>query len=201
MYSDLKNYVPKDVEFVVSESVKEMFPPLLDFNGLGDFKNVSDVIKFIGEHFVATFPSNETAMRMLDAFEIGNIREEYCVLQENEVPKRKLELEQTLEEIKYMKKKAEQAYESILEEVAKYAAEVKNGTREILLPAKETFCIALAGHYLIYTYNREKGAFLLAKAFEIPDSSELWASDDANREAMLDLFGVELPSVEGTQEA
>ena len=139
-------------------------------------------------------------MRKLDEFEITNIREEYCVMQENEVPKRKLNLEETLEEIKAMKKKAEQAYDSILAEVAKYAAEVKAGTREVALSSKETFCIALAGYYVIYTYDKNKKVFVLAKAFEVHDHSELWANEEKNREAMLKHFGLEFPETPKPEE-
>jgi len=122
------------------------------------------------------------------------------VMQENEVPKRKLNLEETLEEIKAMKKRAEQAYDSILEEVAKYAAEVKAGTREVQLSSKETFCIALAGYYAIYTYDKKKKVFMLAKAFEVHDHQELWANEEKNREAMLELFGLEFPEAPKPEE-
>ncbi len=195
MYSDLKGYKPKEVEYVLSESVKEMFPAELDFVGIKDakIKTSVDAINFVGKNFVATFPTSETVMRKLDEFEIRNIREEYCVLQENEVPKRKQTLEETLEEIKAMKKRAEQAYDSILAEVAKYAAEVKAGTREVSLSSKETFCIALAGYYVIYTYNKDKKKFVLAKAFEISDRAELWANEEDNRTAMKEFFGLEFP--------
>ena len=196
MYADLKGYQPENVEYVLHDYVKELFPAELDFStakGAKKFKNSAEIINFIGEHFVATFPSGETVMRKLDDFEIRNIREEYCVMQENEVPKRKLDLEETLEEIKAMKKRAEQAYDSILAEVAKYAAEVKAGTREVALSSKETFCIALAGYYVIYTYDKNKKVFVLAKAFEVHDHSELWAYEEKNRESMLNLFGLEFP--------
>lgn len=202
MYADLKGYTPKNVEFVLPDYVKEIFPAELDFSKIEGqkIKNANDAIKFIGKEFVATFPTGETVMRKLDDFEIRNIREEYCVMQENEVPKRKLNLEETLEEIKAMKKRAEQAYDSILAEVAKYAAEVKAGTREVQLSSKETFCIALAGYYAIYTYDKNKKVFVLAKAFEVHDHSELWANEEKNREAMLTHFGLEFPEAPKPEE-
>lgn len=202
MYSDLKGYVPENVEFVLPDYVKEIFPAELDFTKIegSKIKNANDAIKFVGKEFVATFPTGETVMRKLDEFEIRNIREEYCVMQENEVPKRKLNLEETLEEIKAMKKRAEQAYDSILAEVAKYAAEVKAGTREVQLSSKETFCIALAGYYAIYTYDKNKKVFVLAKAFEVHDHSELWANEEKNREAMLAHFGLEFPEAPKPEE-
>ena len=196
MYADLKGYKPQNMEFVLNDHVKDIFPAQLDFSqakGGKQFKNASEVIKFVGVNLVATFPRGETVMRKLDEFEIKNIREEYCVMQENEVPERKRKLEETLEEIKVMKKNAEQSYDSILAEVARYAAEVKAGTREIALPSKETFCIALAGYYVTYAYDKDKKAFVLAKAVEIHDQQELWANEEKNREAMLKLFNLEFP--------
>lgn len=195
MYSNLKGYEPKDVEYILPDYVKELFPAELDFTKIkgAKVKNVTDSINFVGKNFVATFPTGETVMRKLDEFEIKNIREEYCVMQEDEVPKRKMNLEETLEEIKAMKKNAEQAYNSILAEVAKYAAEVKKGTREVHLSSKDTFCIALAGYYAIYTYDKNKKLFVLAKAFEVNDHQELWANEEKNRESMLKYFGLEFP--------
>lgn len=202
MYADLKGYTPEKVEYLLNDHVKEIFPDELDFTKIkgAKVKSVLDAINFVGKEFVATFPSGETVMRKLDEFEIRNIREEYCVMQENEVPKRKLNLEETLEEIKSMKKRAEQAYDSILAEVAKYAAEVKAGTREVSLDSKETFCIALAGFYAIYTYDKKRKVFVLAKAFEVSDSSELWANEDKNREAMKKFFGLEFPETPKQEE-
>ena len=112
MYADLSNYVPAEIEYILEEHVKEIFPAQLDFStakGAKKFKNSADALKFVADNLVATFPTGETVMRKLDDFEIRNIREEYCVMQENEVPKRKQNLEETLEEIKLMKKRAEQA--------------------------------------------------------------------------------------------
>lgn len=196
MLSDLKGYQPQDIQFILEESVKEKFPTELNFSEIQGFNlnSASDAIKFIGENFVATFPENESVERHLDDFEISNIREEYCVLQEDEVPKRKQMLEETLEQIKMMKKKAEQAYDSILMEVANYAAQVKQGTKEMRLKSTETFCIALNGYYLIYTYSKASGKFVLAKGFKIPlGSKELWAQEDMNRKSMLEYFGLEFP--------
>ena len=202
MYRDLNGYSPEKVEFVLNEHVKEIFPQELDFTKIegGKVKTVLDAIKFVGKEFVATFPSGETVMRKLDDFEIHNIREEYCVMQENEVPKRKMNLEETLEEIKVMKKNAEQAYDSILAEVAKYAAEVKAGTREVMLDANETFCIAIAGYFVVYTYDKRRKVFALAKAFNVQDTSSLWANEEKNREAMKKYFGLEFPETQKPEE-
>ncbi len=53
--------------------------------------------------------------------------------------------------------------------------------------------IKSAGHWLIYTYDRKKKVFVLAKALEVQDTSEIWANEEKNREAMFNLFGLEFP--------
>lgn len=204
MKSDLKNYTPDNIEFVLEDYAKEQFPLTLDFMSLSEDKlqgekrltSKRDILKFVGKYFTATFPDNELATRKLDDFEKNNIREEYCMLEENEVPKRKEELEIALETAKRMKRDAEEAYASVLMEVAKYAAEVKLGTVDIRLNSKNVFCIALAGHYLVYTWDAKEEVFVLAKAFEIPDRSEIWASEEKNRQMMKDVFGLDFPEDE-----
>lgn len=204
MKADLKNYTPTNVEYIIEEDAKELFPLSLDFSSLGENKlngekpitNKRDALKFIGKMFTATFPDNELVTRKLDDFEKNNIREEYCTLEENDVPKRKLELEIAIEKAKKMKKDAEEAYAYVLMEVAKYAAEVKLGTVDVRLKAKDTFCIALAGYYLVYSWDNTKEIFVLAKAYEIPDRTELWANEEKNRKAMKELFDLDFPEVE-----
>ena len=204
MKADLKNYTPKNVEYVLEDSVKELFPLALDFLSIDEskmedgkkLKNKSDIIKFIGKHFNATFPDNELVTRYLDDFEKTNIREEYCTITENDIPQRKAELEEAIEKAKKMKKDAEEAYASALLEVAKYAAEVKLGTTDIRLKSKDVFCIALAGYYLVYNWDKDKQLFVLAKGYEVPDRTELWANEEINREAMNNLFDLTFPEVE-----
>lgn len=209
MKSDLKNYVPENIEYVLEDGVRDIFPVELDFLSLTEenlcgekpLKNKADVIKFVSKHFTVTQPDNELVTRYLDDYEKKNIREEYCVLEENEVPARKMELEEALEKAKKMKKEAEEAYSSVLMEVAKYAAEVRLGTVDMRLKSKNTICMALAGYYLIYNWDTNKGTFVLAKAYEIPDRTEIWANETKNRESMKAVFGLEFPESEQPQDA
>ena len=76
------------------------------------------------------------------------------------------------------------------------AAEVKLGTVEQKLKGTDTFTIALAGYYLTYTWNEERQVFVLAKGYEVPDTTDVWASDENNRQQMLALFGAEFPEVQ-----
>ena len=208
MKADLINYVPSNIKYVLEDGVKDIFPSELDFLSLKDenlcgekqLKTKADVMTFIHKHFIATQPDNELVTRYLDDFEKSNIREEYCMLEENEVPTRKQELEEALEKAKKMKKDAEEAYASVLMEVSKYAAEVRLGTADMRLKSKNTICLALAGYYLVYTWESQKAKFVLAKAYEIPDRSDIWANETKNRESMKNVFGLEFPEFEQPHE-
>ena len=147
MIANLRNYEPETIEFVVPDSIREKFPPVL-FQGS---TNVDELIKLVNEHFNATFPESEVTQRLLDEFEISEIREEYCIKQENEVPKRERELLEAIERAKKIKSDAQDRLASIKTEIKDLAAEVKRS---------------------------------------------LWAQEDRNRKAMLDLFGIEYPEVE-----
>ena len=191
MNQDLENYIPDNPQYVIDDNIREEFPIELDFKGIQNEQLLTkrDAMKFIGRTFTATFPETEYATRVMDDFEKQAIRSEYCQLVENLLPERKRQLEEALEEAKRMKKEAEERYASALQEVTVMAAEVKLGTVEQKLKGSDTFTIALAGYYLTYTWNESRQVFVLAKAYQIPDTSDVWASDENNRQQMLELFG------------
>lgn len=194
MLADLKDYRPAKIDFVLDDKVKEMFNEVMVF--CKGAKSSKEVLKLFQEKFNCLFPEGEMATRKYDAHEISMIREEYCLKEENDVPKRKQELAETLEAIKAMKKSAEESYNSILLEIADLAARVKEGTTDIKLSSTETVRIALNGYFLFYSWvDRE---MQLVKAQKIPewDKQGIWSQEDVNREAMKEIFGVEFPEVE-----
>lgn len=193
MLTDLKNYRPEKIEFNLSEKDKEMFGEVLVL--CPECKSAKEVFQKVKDKFNATFPNGENAERRYDNFEVTAIREEYCVKQENEAPKRKQELEVTLAQIKQMKKDAEEAYNSVLLEIADLAAKVKHGLTDFRLPANDTMRIALNGHFL--TYSWVDGMFQLCKVEPISpfEKGGLWAQEDTNRKVMLEEFGIEFPEV------
>ena len=199
MKSELLNYKPESVEYVLDDVVAETFPKELDFLSLeGDalfgekpLNTKRDILNFVGKHFTATFPNDEFAVRKLTDFEVKATREEYCSLTEDLLPIRKAELEEAIEKAKKIKKDAEDALAAVVQDIAAYAAQVKQGTKELLLKSKDTFCISLAGYYLVYTWDEQKKTFVLASGYEVTDQSEIWSADEKNREAMLQCFGAE----------
>jgi mRNA-degrading endonuclease RelE of RelBE toxin-antitoxin system len=202
MKQDIENYIPKDVEFVLDEDVREEFPTELDFRSIPNqgLQSKRDCLKFVGKEFTCTFPDGEYVTRKMDAYEKGAIREEYCALVENILPERKRQLEEAVEEAKRMKKEAEERYAAALQEVASMAAEVKLGTVEMRLKGSDTFCIAIAGYYLFYTWNEKTQTFVLAKGYEVPDATDIFTQDENNRAKMLEYFGAEFPYPETKDE-
>lgn len=194
MLADLKDYRPQKIDFVLDDKAKETFKEVMVlFKGA---KSSKEALKVFKEKFNCLFPEGELAARQYDQHEVSMIREEYCLKEENDLPKRKQELQETLEEIKAMKKAAEEAYNSILLEIADLAARVKQGTTDFKLSSTETVRIALNGYFLFYSWV--DGEMKLVKAQRIPDwdRNTLWSQEDTNREAMNELFGVEFPEVE-----
>lgn len=196
MKQDIEGYMPQNPQYVLDDVVREEFPLELDFINAVQSEKLEtkrDVMRFIGRTFTATFPETEYVTRVMDDYEKGAIRGEYCQLVENLLPERKRQLEEALEEAKRMKKEAEERYASALQEVATMAAEVKLGTVEQKLKGTDTFTIALAGYYLTYTWNEAKQVFVLAKGYEVEDPTNVFSSDENNRTQMLELFGCEFP--------
>ena len=194
MLADLMNYRPEKVDFVLDDKVKEMFNEVMVL--CKGAKSSKEPLKVFKEKFNCLFPEGELATRKYDTHEISMIREEYCLKEENDVPKRKQELAETLEAIKAMKKQAEDAYNSILLEIADLAARVKEGTTDFKLSSTETVRIALNGYFLFYSWV--DGEMQLVKAQKIPewDKNSLWSQEDTNKEAMKEVFGIEFPDVE-----
>lgn len=194
MLADLKNYRPAKIDFVLDDKAKETFKDVMVL--CKGAKSSKEPLKVFKEKFNCLFPEGELATRQYDTHEIAMIREEYCLKEENDVPKRKQELQETLETIKAMKKAAEEAYNSILLEIADLAARVKDGTTEFKLSSTETVRIALNGYFLFYSWVDEE--MKLVKTQKIPewDRNTLWSQEDVNREAMKELFGIEFPEVE-----
>lgn len=193
MLAHILDYRPETIEFVLTEAQQEMFKDILVIcKGAKSSKEAIDVFK---DKFNCIFPEGEVAVRKYDEHEISEIREEYCLKQENEAPERKKYLEETLERIKAMKKNAEEAYNSILLEISDLAARVKKGTTDFVLPATETVRIALNGQYCFFSWV--DGKMQLVKVEKIPDwdKNGLWSQEDWNRRAMMDVFGIEFPEV------
>lgn len=71
MLANIKDYRPKQIEFVINDKVKEMFPNTL-FDGAD---NPDEIIKLVNENFNALFPDSEVAIRKMDEHEILEVRE------------------------------------------------------------------------------------------------------------------------------
>lgn len=192
MIANLNNYLPEEITFVVEDSIKEKFLELI-FEGATDPK---EIIELVNKNFNAIFPENELATRKMDDFEIRETREEYCLKQENEMPKRIEALAEAIETAKRIKQDAQQQLDALSTEIANLAAEVKKGTKDYVLSSKNTIKIALNGHFLYYSWVNNK--FQLVKGEKIPswDKRSLWAQEDKNRAAMKELFGIDFPEVE-----
>lgn len=189
----IKDYEPQELKFVLPEAVREQFPLELHFENAESEK---DILKAVNEHFNALFPENEMALRYMDDVEKSDLRGKYCKLVEQELPEAENALLNAKEEAKRIKTDAEERLNSLSKQIKDYAAKVQEGTDEKKLPATKTFRIALNGYFLYYSILN--GKVVLAKSEKIPsyDKSSLWAQEDKNRVAMMELFGLDFPAPE-----
>ena len=194
MLQDIKDYCPDVIDFVLSEEVKEKFAEVTTLFKGAD--NVDEVIEKVNEYFNAEFPSNEVARRHIDDFEIQNIREEYAHIVEDELPQVEREQLDAIDHAKRIKKEADDNLLSVRNRIKELAARVKDGKVDYKLSSKNTFRIALSGHYLYYSWV--DGEIRLVKAERIPDwdKNKIWSQEDRNRKGMEELFGVKFPEVE-----
>ena len=141
-------------------------------------------------------PKGERTLRYMDDVEKSDLRGKYCKLVEQELPEAENALLNAKEEAKRIKTDAEERLNSLSKQIKDYAAKVQEGTEEKQLPATKTFRIALNGYFLYYSILN--GEVVLAKADKIPsyDKSSLWAQEDKNRVAMMELFGLDFPAPE-----
>ena len=184
----IKDYEPEELKFVLPEAVREQFPLELHFEKAESEK---DILKAVNEHFNALFPENEMALRYMDDVEKSDLRGKYCKLVEQELPEAENALLNAKEEAKRIKTDAEERLNSLSKQIKDYAAKVQEGTEEKKLPATKTFRIALNGYFLYYSILN--GKVVLAKSY---DKSSLWAQEDKNRVAMMELFGLDFPAPE-----
>ena len=193
MLQDIKDYRPDVIDFALSEEVKEKFADVLTlFKGA---ENVEEVIEKVNEYFNAEFPTGEVARRYIDDFEIANIREEYAHIVEGELPEAERAQLDAIDRAKRIKKDADDALLSVRNRIKELAARVTDGKEDFKLSNKNTFRIALNGHYLYYSWV--DGEIRLVKAEKVPDwdKNKIWAQEDRNRKGMEELFGVIFPEV------
>ncbi len=193
MLQDIKDYCPDEIDFVLSDEVKEKFAEVLTlFEGADD---IEEVIKKVNEYFNAEFPTKEIARRLIDDFEIQNIREEYAMIVEGELPAAERELLDAIDQAKRIKKEAEDNLLSVRNRIKELAARVSDGKEDYKLSSKNTFRISLNGYYLTYSWVDEQ--VKLVKAERVPDwdKNKIWAQEDRNRKGMEELFGVKFPEV------
>lgn len=82
MLADISNYRPEEIDFVLDDAELEKYPRVI-FEGA---KSIEEILKIVNDKFIPIFPEKEVCLRNLDDFEKNNIREEYCHIEENELP-------------------------------------------------------------------------------------------------------------------
>lgn len=198
MLDKLNGYEPPIIEICLDDATKEKYSDLLViFNGA---KNVEEVIKQLRENFSAEFPEKEVVRRRLDDFEIQNIREEYCQIQEDELPDAIKEQLDAYERAKRIKKEADDNLLTVRKKIADLAARVKDGAEDYRLSSKNTVKLACSGNFFYFSWINDK--MQLVKVEKVPswDARSLWSLEERNRLAFKDVLGIDLPGTDKPEE-
>ena len=191
MLDVLKNYEPDFIEIKLGDVIKEKYADMLViFKGAN---SVEEVIQQLRDNFSAEFPEKEVVRRALDDFEISNIREEYCTIQENELPDAIREQLDAYERAKRIKKEADDNLLKVRKNISDLAARVKEGEEDYHLSNKNTVKLACAGSFFYYSWINEQ--MELVKVEKIPswDAKSLWSLEERNRIAFKEVLGIDLP--------
>lgn len=191
-----ENYLPEEIEVIISDEVKEMFPATI-LKG----KSLEDIFSVLGSNLVCSFPTNAKVTRFMDAHEKQELRDEYCLITENELPQAERDLVDAIEQAKRIKKDAEEELDAVRRRIANLASEVKEGTRELELPSKGTIQFSLNGYKLTYAFVNGQLQLMRGEKLTPQDRQELWSAEGRNRDAFYDLFGIEFPEVERPDDA
>lgn len=182
---DLSNYIPDSIQFSLPKAA-DKFPKQL-FDGA---ESIEEIEKHLADKFVA-LNAGPKVIRMLDAYEVQTMRNNYAELMEGDKIKHEAELVRIEAEAKQRVKEAKERLQATLTCIDTLVKNVKSGSKEIELPQETTYRIAVGDHYLYYTWAN--GKFQLADVCLIPEweRRELFNMQDKNAQALFDLFGLD----------
>lgn len=163
---DLKNYVPEEPVFKLPKDTP--FPRVI-FEGA---KSMDDIRKLLSGKFICDGVPSGSAVRYLDEYEKRSLRANYSELKE-----------------------AKDKLQSVITQIRDLVYQVKRGEKEVDLPADTTIRMPLNGYYLYYAWIA--GKFQLCRVDKIPswDEQNLFANLETNKQAFLDVFGIDIDTV------
>ena len=182
---DLSNYIPDSIQFSLPKAA-DKFPKQL-FEGA---ESLEEIEKHLADKFVA-LNAGTKVVRLLDAYEIQTMRNNYAELMEGDKIKHEAELVKIEADAKLRVKEAKERLQATLTRIDTLVKDVKAGSKEIDLPQETTYRIAVGNHYLFYAWAN--GKFQLADVCLIPEweRRELFNMQDKNAQALFDLFGLD----------
>ncbi len=141
----VEDYRPDEIEFVAeSKDVPQ---------SLGQFETVDEAHKFMTDNFLF-LTSKFTALRVMDEFEIEELRQQYIEeLEENHpaIDKAHYDAVVALEDAKKLEKDAKEYVNASLNKIKSLAREVKEGTTEMNLDQAYTYELVFNGKRYYYT--------------------------------------------------
>lgn len=185
MNYNLKDYLPKVVEFAVStddENVPESF---------GEFKDDKEAADFIHKNLTGINEKIST-FRFMDQFEKKEFRKEYSEILELKLPILEKEINEKRranEEAKRELKTAQENYNAAMNEIKEISNKVRDGRLEIHLDDKLTWRIPYNGKYYYFTFISNEIKLAKVKTIPVHEKEELFNETARNEDYFKNNFG------------
>jgi hypothetical protein len=188
MNYNLKDYLPKNVEFAVSTD-DDHVPETL-----GEFKDDKEAADFIHKNLTGINEKIST-LRFMDQFEKKEYRKEYSEILELKLPileKEIQEKQRANEETKRELKIARENYSAAMNEIKEISNKVRDGRLEINLDDKFTWRVPYNGKYYFFTFITSE--IKLAKIKTIPshEKDQIFNESSRNEDFFKTNFGPDI---------
>lgn len=183
-----KQIPEEQLQFQLPEN--NQFPEVI-FDGLTPLQIKDE----ISEKFIAMQERGVKAVRILIDEEISEIRAEYGLIAEQQMPELQAELEIATASFKAKKERLTAELTALNNQFTDLVSVAREGIAVFEPESENTFKIPVAGHYLYYTYTGSK--FQLIATKRIPDNEryDLFNTGEKNKET-LEAMGYEIPDFE-----
>lgn len=153
----LKNYIPSYPEFFKPEQTESFEMPEHLFQNIDNEKELIKAIKT--EYETVQDSSAMTVARLLDDYEIRQLRLKQNEILEDNLP----QYEEALQEAKEAQKHAKDIIDAAMTHLKDLAAKVKDGTVDIELSPSKTFKIPKNGKYYFYSIINKQARLVAVK--------------------------------------
>lgn len=180
----VENYRPMFIEFTTESNEVPKF-----LNDGKPFENAEAAHKFMNEHFVASSTKFQ-AERLMDSYEVDQLRHQYQEELEEFLPQYKEELkvaEGELAEAKAKRNAAQEAVNACLNKIQQLSVEAQEGVTEMNLDQAFTYEVVYNGKRFYYTIMDKKIQLCGVREIMMYEQQDLLSSSQRNAESFAEM--------------